>query len=73
MADRIKRNVDHDVKVVFVSNYPEYMQDSFKVHPYHFLQKKVTDKKTITIPKYNGVIKFQYAKSKEFQVLQAIL
>ena len=26
--------------------------------------EKVTDKKTITIPKYNGVIKFQYAKSK---------
>ena len=43
VADRIKRNVDHDVKVVFVSNYPEYMQDSFKVHPYHFLQKQVTD------------------------------
>ena len=43
VADRIKRNVDHDAKVVFVSNYPEYMQDSFKVHPYHFLQKQVTD------------------------------
>ena len=43
VAERIKRTIDHDVKVVFVSNYPEYMQDSFKVHPYHFLQKQVTD------------------------------
>lgn len=43
VADRIKRTVDHEVKVVFVSNYPEYMQDSFKVHPYHFLQKQVTE------------------------------
>lgn len=43
LADRLKRTADYDVKVVFVSNYPEYMQDSFKVHPYHFLQKPVSD------------------------------
>ena len=43
LADRLKRTADYDVKVVFVSNYPEYMQDSFKVHPYHILQKPVSD------------------------------
>ena len=26
--------------------------------------EKMTDKKTITIPKYTGVMKFQYAQSK---------
>ena len=39
LADVIKRNFDHHVMIVFVSNYPKYMQDSFAVHPYHFLQK----------------------------------
>ncbi|MBR1701133.1 MAG: response regulator transcription factor [Lachnospiraceae bacterium] len=42
IADTIRRTIDHDVIIVFVSNYPKYMQDSFKVHPYHFIQKPVT-------------------------------
>lgn len=42
IAYMVKQTVDHGVMVVFVSNYPEYMQDSFKVHPYHFLQKPVS-------------------------------
>lgn len=43
VAYMVKQEVDHEVMVVFVSNYPEYMQDSFKVHPYHFLQKPVSE------------------------------
>lgn len=43
LADVIKRNFDHHVMIVFVSNYPKYMQDSFAVHPYHFLQKPVPE------------------------------
>ena len=27
--------------IVFVSNYPEYMQESFSAHPYFFLQKPI--------------------------------
>lgn len=61
VADRIKRTVDHDVKVVFVSNYPEYMQDSFKVHPYHFLQKPVTD---IEVQKLMDDVLFDVAYNK---------
>ena len=37
LADVIKRNFDHHVMIVFVSNYPKYMQDSFAVYPFHFL------------------------------------
>lgn len=41
--------------------YLDYMRDDryLKVSV-----EKVTDKKTITIPKYTGIIKFQYAESK---------
>lgn len=43
VAHIVKTKFDNSVKVVFVSNYPKYMQDSFKVHPYHFLQKPVNE------------------------------
>lgn len=36
------RSFDRDIITVFVSNYPEYMYDSFSVHPYQFIQKPVT-------------------------------
>lgn len=42
IAREIKRNYDFSVLIVFISNYPEYMMDSFSVHPYHFLQKPLT-------------------------------
>lgn len=31
-------------KIIFVSNYPEYMIDSFSVHPYSFLQKPLNQR-----------------------------
>ena len=36
------RSIDRDLITIFVSNYPEYMYDSFSVHPYQFIQKPVT-------------------------------
>ena len=42
-ADIIKHTKDYNIIIVFVSNYPEYMHDSFSVHPYHFLQKPVKE------------------------------
>lgn len=41
IAEKIKHTKDFDVLIVFISNYPEYMLDSFSVHPYHFLQKPI--------------------------------
>lgn len=35
--------MSYDTLIVFISNYPEYMLDSFSVHPFHFLQKPVSD------------------------------
>ena len=38
-ANAIRRLPDPDVKIIFVSNYPEYMQDSFNVGAFQYLQK----------------------------------
>ena len=40
-ANAIRRLPDPDVKIVFVSNYPEYMQDSFNVGAFQYLQKPI--------------------------------
>lgn len=42
-ADIIKRSISYDTLIIFISNYPEYMLDSFSVHPFHFLQKPITE------------------------------
>lgn len=41
-AMNIRNKQDYRVNIVFVSNYPEYMQSSFSVHPFHYLQKPIT-------------------------------
>lgn len=41
-ADIIKHSKDYDVLIVFISNYPEYMMDSFSVHPFHFIKKPIS-------------------------------
>lgn len=38
LTEKIKR-IDPHVFIIFVSNYPEYMQDSFRVHPFYYLVK----------------------------------
>ena len=39
LAEKIRGIPDRLVKIIFVSNYPEYMQDSFNVQAFHYLKK----------------------------------
>lgn len=41
LAEKI-RAIRRDVFIIFVSNYPEYMQDSFRVHPFYYLVKPLS-------------------------------
>ena len=34
IAEKIKSTYDRNVFIVFISNYPKYMMESFSVHPY---------------------------------------
>lgn len=43
IAEKIKSTYDRNVFIVFISNYPKYMMESFSVHPYCFLKKPVTE------------------------------
>lgn len=42
LASIIRSSIDRHVFIVFISSYPEYMHESFKVHPYNYLQKPVS-------------------------------
>jgi DNA-binding LytR/AlgR family response regulator len=49
-ANYIRRKVgDNLVKIVFVSNYPEYMQDSFNVQAFHYFPKPFNQKNFLTL------------------------
>lgn len=39
VADQIRRVPDHDVMIMYVTNYPEYMQQSFDVRAAQFFSK----------------------------------
>lgn len=39
VAAKIRELSDTQAKIVFISNYPEYMQDSFEVQAYNYLSK----------------------------------
>ena len=41
-AKALRESITPAAKIIFISNYPEYMQSSFSVHPYHYLQKPIT-------------------------------
>lgn len=41
-AKKIRELSDYEVKIIFTSNYPEYMQDSFNVSAFQYLQKPIT-------------------------------
>lgn len=43
LAKHIRQHNDKRVQIVFVSNYPRYMRDSFEVHPFHYLTKVMTE------------------------------
>lgn len=42
VAQTIRNLPDYDVKIIFTSNYPEYMQNSFNVSAFQYLQKPIT-------------------------------
>lgn len=48
-AQEIRKRADYDVKIIFVSNYPKYMQDSFNVQAFHYLQKPLQYDTTCTL------------------------
>ena len=41
LAKKIRMLGDKNVRIVFVSHYPEYMQESFNVQPFQFLTKPI--------------------------------
>ena len=41
IARKILSDYDEEPYIIFISNYPEYMQDSFSVHPFHYLKKPI--------------------------------
>lgn len=43
VAEIIRKLKDRQVIIVFISNYPQYMQESFAVHPFHYLQKPLKE------------------------------
>jgi len=53
LAEKVKK-IDPHVFIIFVSNYPEYMQDSFRIHPFYYLIKPLTD--TTFIETMNDII-----------------
>lgn len=42
VADMVRTNIDKHTIIVFISSYPKYMQDSFRVHPFYYLTKPVS-------------------------------
>lgn len=42
LARGIRNLPDSSVKIIFTSNYPQYMQDSFNVNAFQYLQKPIT-------------------------------
>lgn len=42
IAEIIRTTIDKHVIIVFISSYPQYMQDSFRVHPFHYITKPIT-------------------------------
>lgn len=49
IAEQIRNLPDRKAKIVFVSNYPEYMKDSFNVQAFHYLSKPFTADKCFDI------------------------
>ena len=43
IAKEIRSNFSKATIIIFISSYPEYMQDSFTVHPYNYITKPVAE------------------------------
>lgn len=48
-AMKIRNIGDHKTKIIFVSNSLKYMQNSFSVHPFHYLQKPIIEEMIMEI------------------------
>lgn len=44
IAKTIRSTIDRHVIIVFISNHPQYMQDSFRVHPFYYITKPFAPK-----------------------------
>lgn len=40
-AKKLKRQYNEHINIIFISSYPQYMQDSFLVHPFYYMCKPV--------------------------------
>lgn len=49
LAKKLSNEIHEETYTVFISNYPEYMQESFSVHPFYYMQKPVTEEKLFSI------------------------
>ena len=49
LAKKLSDEIPRETYTVFISNYPEYMQESFSVHPFYYMQKPVTEEKLFSI------------------------
>lgn len=58
-ATIIRNLPDETVNFIFISNYPEYMSESFDVHAYHYLSKPYNESKLYTVLDHlsNSIIK----------------
>ena len=48
------RERDITSSIIFVTNYPQFVFESFEVHPYRFLRKPITEREVVEI--LNGII-----------------
>lgn len=43
-AKKLKQQYNKHINIIFISSYPQYMQDSFLVHPFYYMCKPVAYK-----------------------------
>lgn len=49
VARKIRSLIKQPIHIVFISNYPEYMEESFNIHPFFYMQKPVTKEKLFSL------------------------
>ncbi len=62
-ASEIRERWDKKVLIVFISSYPQYMQQSFRVHPFYYLTKPYTQGQFVEV--LDGIMK-EFADSQVF-------
>ena len=49
LAKKIRSIPDEELRIIFFSNYPQYMHLGYDVHASHYLQKNVSEKKFLSV------------------------